>query len=306
MDVKYLNYILTIAEKRNMTKAAQELFVSQSSLSQYLSRLEQEIGTPLFIRAKGELLLTPAGQLYVNAARQVIAIQKNLYQNIRSLNLKGHITIGVTSQFGLRMFTEIIPAYKKAYPLVTIELSESNVPAITKQLLDERLDCAVMALNSTDPFSPEQVTILREEEVLFAIPAGHPYRSLNPYESMTQEELVARFGNENFLLSKRGSTLRELADGIFSAFSFTPSTVCETNSITATRSMVARGIGVTFIGQSCATDRSNVAYYRLKPGLTRLNVLVRRKGLVCNQPENALFEAICSYFEKSRRLESGI
>ena len=61
MDTKYLKYVLTIARKKNMTKAAEELYVSQSSLSQYLSRLEQEIGVQLFIRAKGELLLTPAG-----------------------------------------------------------------------------------------------------------------------------------------------------------------------------------------------------------------------------------------------------
>ena len=53
LDTKYLNYILTIARRKNMTKAAEELYVSQSSLSQYLSRLEQEIGDPLFIRAKG-------------------------------------------------------------------------------------------------------------------------------------------------------------------------------------------------------------------------------------------------------------
>lgn len=53
MDTKYLKYVLTIARKKNMTKAAEELYVSQSSLSQYLSRLEQEIGVPLFIRAKG-------------------------------------------------------------------------------------------------------------------------------------------------------------------------------------------------------------------------------------------------------------
>ena len=71
MDTKYLKYVLTIARKKNMTKAAEELYVSQSSLSQYLSRLEQEIGVPLFIRAKGELLLTPAGELYVEAARKV-------------------------------------------------------------------------------------------------------------------------------------------------------------------------------------------------------------------------------------------
>jgi LysR family transcriptional activator of glutamate synthase operon len=112
MDTRYLNYVLTIAKKENMTKAAEELYVSQSTLSQYLSKLESEIGTPLFYRSKGRLTLTPAGKLYVQAAEQVMSIKDNLYQNIQSLDNRGHITIGVTSQFGLRMLTEIIPAFK--------------------------------------------------------------------------------------------------------------------------------------------------------------------------------------------------
>ena len=91
MDVKYLNYILAIANRHNMTKAAEDLFVSQSSLSQYLSRLEQELGTPLFIRSKGELSLTSAGVLYVEAAQKVVKIQKDLYQNIAALSQKGRI-----------------------------------------------------------------------------------------------------------------------------------------------------------------------------------------------------------------------
>ena len=63
LDTKYLTYILAIAERKNMTKAADDLHVSQSSLSQYLSKLEQELGAALFIRAKGELILTPAGKV---------------------------------------------------------------------------------------------------------------------------------------------------------------------------------------------------------------------------------------------------
>ena len=298
MDTKYLNYILTIARRKNMTKAAEELYVSQSSLSQYLSRLEQEIGDPLFIRAKGELLLTPAGELYVEAARKVIRIQKDLYQDIRSLNNKSHITIGVTSQFGLRMLTEIIPAYKKEFPQVTIEISESNVPALTRMLLDEGIDCAIMALNGTDAFSREQVSVLREEEVLFAIPASHEYRKRNQDSAMTQEELVREFGKDNFMLSKKGSTLRVLADRIFTACDFQPSTMCETNSIIGTRAMVAKGIGVTFIASSCVSDRENVAYYSLDPKLYRYNVLVLRKNLIQNRPERVLFQYIYDYFKE--------
>lgn len=74
--------------------------------------------------------------------------------------------------------------------------------------------------------------------------------------------------------------------------------MCETNSIIATRAMVAKGIGVTFIARSCVSDRENVAYYSLNPRMYRYNALVRRKNLIQNEPERALFQHIRGYFER--------
>lgn len=79
LDIEYLNCILAITRGKGMIKTTEELHVPQSSLSQYLPRLEQEIKDPLLIWAKGELLLTPAGELYVEATRKMIRIQKDLY-----------------------------------------------------------------------------------------------------------------------------------------------------------------------------------------------------------------------------------
>jgi LysR family transcriptional activator of glutamate synthase operon len=298
MDTRYLSYILTIAQKQNMTKAAEELFVSQSTLSQYLSKLESELGTPLFFRSKGRLSLTPAGQLYIQAAEKVISIKNMLYQNIQNLDNRGHITVGVTSQFGLKMLIEIIPAFKMRYPEVTIEISETSLPALIKLILEESIDCGIMALNTTEPFSPDQVTILREEEVLFSIPSSHPYRKKNPDHPIKIKEFEENFGDENILLSKKGSTLRYLTDTVFEKANWIPRTVCETNSISATRSMVAMGIGVTFIGESCASERELVSYYSVSPRLTRLNALVTRKNWILNQAGASFCEDIKNFYIK--------
>lgn len=296
MDIRYLNYILTIAEKENMTKAAEELFVSQSTLSQYLSKLESEIGTPLFCRNKGRLTLTPAGNLYIKAARQMVSIRNNLYQNIRALDHQGHITIGVTSQFALQMLTRIIPRFKEEYPEVTIEISETNVPALTRLLLEEHIDCGIMALNQIEPFSPDQVTVLKEEEVYFAIPIHHPYRISNPDAPIRIQDFAANFKTDNILMSKKGSTLRYLTDRVFEDAGWIPNTICETNSISATRSMVAMGIGVAFIGDSCAIDTGQIAYYPIVPPLFRLNALVTRTNWVMSPANEYLCRLICNYF----------
>lgn len=296
MDTKYLSYILTIAKKENMTKAAEELFVSQSTLSQYLSKLESELGTPLFYRSKGRLTPTAAGRLYIDAAEKVMAIKDNLYQNIQNLDNRGHITIGVTSQFALRMLTELIPPFKSRFPDVTIEISETNVPSLTQLILEENIDCGIMALNTVEPFSRDQAHVLRREEIFFAIPRTHPYCRINPGRPVTIPEFARYFSEDNILMSKRGSTLRCLTDQIIEAAGWIPSTMCETNSIIAIRSMVAMGIGVTFIGASCAIDREHVSYYPLEPRLYRLNAFVTRKNWVMNRPESTLCHDILHYF----------
>lgn len=296
MDTHYLTYILTIAKKENMTKAAEELFVSQSTLSQYLSKLESELGTPLFYRSKGRLTLTPAGSLYIEASEKVMSIKNVLYQNIQNIENRGHITVGVTSQFGLTMLTDIIPAFKVQYPDIIIEISETNLPGLTRLISEESIDCGIMAINEIPPFSPEQVTILREEEVLFSIPVNHPYRKKNPDRPIPIGEFAKSFGEENILLSKKGSTLRRLTDMVLENAGWIPSTVCETNSISTTRSMVAMGIGVTFISDSCAADREHVAYYHVEPKLTRLNALVTRKNWIQSQASLCFCSAIRNYF----------
>ena len=147
-----------------------------------------------------------------------------------------------------------------------------------------------------EPFSRDQAHVLRREEIFFAIPRTHPYCRINPGRPVTIPEFARYFSEDNILMSKRGSTLRCLTDQIIEAAGWIPSTMCETNSIIATRSMVAMGIGVTFIGASCAIDREHVSYYPLEPRLYRLNAFVTRKNWVMNRPESTLCHDILHYF----------
>ena len=301
MDTKYLNYILTIAKKQNMTKAAEELFVSQSSLSQYLTKLEAEIGAPLFIRAKGKLELTEAGKLYIDAARKVIDIKNDLYYQIRSLNHKSHITIGITSIFGLEMLTTLIPQYKKDFPDVTIEITETNIPSITTLILEESIDCAVIAINDMSVFDPGQLTHLGREEVLLAVPASHPFALTHKSgSSISWESFANTFNADNFILSKKASSLRVLSNRIFNEIGFEPSTMCETNSILTIRSMVEMGIGIAFIAKTCANENNNICYFSLDPPIYRDVAFVHRKGWILNTPEKALIEHILQYFAQEK------
>ena len=76
MEIRNPEYLVEIARQRGVTRAAEKLFVTQSTLSQYLLKLEAEVGTPLFLRDQGRLTLTDAGSVYVAAAEDILRIQR--------------------------------------------------------------------------------------------------------------------------------------------------------------------------------------------------------------------------------------
>jgi DNA-binding transcriptional LysR family regulator len=296
MDVKHLEYIIEIAEQKNMTKSAENLFVSQSSLSQYLSRLEAELGTPLFNRTKNEMTLTPAGSLYTESAKTVVKIKKKLYQNIKNLSGTGRISIGVTSKWGINMITNIISEYKQAFPNVILEIIEDSVPSIKKDINLGKIDFAIMSVNALNDLLVKY-EVLREEEVVFAVPDTHNYCLIHKNESkqIVTAELEEIFKNDSFILSKKDSTIRNIADNIFRISSFSPDTVCELNSMTAVIEMVSKGVGVAFVPSSCAKSNKNITYFCFNPRLYRYNILVHRANLVLNDAENTLINYIKDY-----------
>ena len=72
MDSRDLTYVLTVRDTPNFSKAAQRLFISQPSLSQYIRRLEQRLGEPIFFRDKAQVMLTPFGEVYAREAEKLL------------------------------------------------------------------------------------------------------------------------------------------------------------------------------------------------------------------------------------------
>lgn len=296
MDIKYLTYIITIAEEKNMTKAAEKLFVSQSSLSYYVSKLEQEIGTPLFLRTKNELLLTPAGQLYIEAAHEVVGIKERLYQNISNLDNKAHIVISTTSLWGTKMFADIVPRFKESFPDVTFELSQTEIIFLQREISSGKIDFAFISVSSKDEID-ESMEILREEELFFAVPKSHPYVLSHPGNTISQADMAVNFRSENFLLSRKGSANRNLADKLFMKyFHSLPARICEVNGLPLTCNMVSQGVGVAFMPLSGKSLENQIHYYSFSPKLFRYNVLLHKKNLIFNKPEQTFFDFSKNYF----------
>ena len=85
MNIKHAQYMLTVLQEGNITNAAKKLYISQPSLSQMIKLVENNLGTPIFNRSTDPITLTYAGQRYMDAARQVLAINENLKKEIEEI-----------------------------------------------------------------------------------------------------------------------------------------------------------------------------------------------------------------------------
>ena len=122
MTQNELLYILTIAEHRSITGAAQELFISQPSLSESLNKVEQEFGRTIFDRTQEGLIPTAFGLRYLETARNILNRYKRLeadldeYRQMR----RGKLTFGIPMNLGTYLLPRVLPAFQELSPDISL------------------------------------------------------------------------------------------------------------------------------------------------------------------------------------------
>lgn len=299
MDIKYLNYIITIADERNITKAAEKLFMSQSSLSYYLTTLEKELGTPLFLRRRHGITITPAGEKYVAACREVVAIRDRLYSDIANLKEKERITICSSSVWGSRFLAEYLPRFEKNYPGVQFEISQVESIYMKPDLQAGKIS---FALISVSPYEKTEKTmeLLRKEPFLFAVNAQDPFTKKHPEEELSLQDVFDNFADYTFLISRKQSSNYITIMHLFEEHGFVPAGFTEVNGLYLTADMVANGTGVAFMPASGVISHPNLRYYRIKPLVYRYNMLYSKQASNQSELETAFHHFVLNCFRSFR------
>ncbi len=242
MDTKQIEYIIKIADERNITKAAEKLFITQSALSQQLLKLERELNTPLFVRNKAEWQPTPEGEIYLKNAREMLRIKQRTYTTISDMvNSKtGYLTVGLTPGRGPDMFTHVYPLFHDKYPEVTVTPMELSVRRQQAMIRRGELDIGFMTLCNSQKTGDAYLDLFREE--LFLAVPDICAQALNLPEATAEDEYpvlsVDAVRYEPFVLMYRQSTVREMIDQIFREAGFSPSVLFETSSNATVLSMI--------------------------------------------------------------------
>ena len=145
LDFKELRYIASIARNQNLTKASQELYISQPSLSKFLHNLENSMGVKLFDRLGNKFVLTYAGERYLEYAERILLIKKDLDDEMNDISAlrDGRLNIAFPQTRCSYMAPAILPEFKRAYPNVRVNLFEASSNELEKMLLNGNVDIAI-------------------------------------------------------------------------------------------------------------------------------------------------------------------
>lgn len=174
MDTRTLSYIIAIAEEKSISKAAERLYMAQSSLSQYLTTLETSLGYPLFVRRHQGVRLTEAGKLYLEFAYRTINAYhqvQDAMQDISELH-SGQVILGVSTFRGSYLLPPVITAFANKYPGVHVNIVEGDSVDLEYMLQRGDLDLALLVLGKAAK-NLDSAFLMDDEICLIAHP-HHP------------------------------------------------------------------------------------------------------------------------------------
>lgn len=147
MELRVLNYFLAIAREENFTKAAQQLHVTQPTLSRQIAQLEEELGVELFVRSNHNIILTEDGMILKRRAQEILSLADKTKRDFlhKDENLEGVISIGSGEFLSTRCLTDCIAAFRKKHPLVRYEFYSGNAGNIRDQIERGLLDIGLMS-----------------------------------------------------------------------------------------------------------------------------------------------------------------
>jgi LysR family hydrogen peroxide-inducible transcriptional activator len=304
LELRQLRYVLAVAEAGSFTKAAQNIHISQPSLSQQIRLLEDELGVELFWRSAGGVQLTPAGVIVVRQARVVLQDMASMQQELDDLNeLKhGNVTIGTLPMTGGQILPPVLAAFTHRYPGIKVHLVEERTPQLLAVTLAGQTDFSLLTL----PLEYDELIWepLIEEELMLAVPNGH---RLTNAASVTLSDAA----NEEFVLLKKGNGFRTVCDARCMAVGFTPNCVFETDNIETAKSLVSAGLGVTLVPELIAgissQDRAaqaqlsyrcatGITYIRLQPSHTRTVVVAWRRDRYLSKAAQTFHRQLLEYW----------
>lgn len=298
MNMKQLQYVITLAREGSFSKAAEKLGISQPSLSQYIKKTENEVGMQLFDRSGSDIRLTDAGEIYIEAGRKILDLEHQMEQKFSDLgNYKGGtVKVGISPYRSVHMIPKVFGEFNKLYPDTKLVIVEKSGNDLINAAEHGEFDICIIARPvESDMFKEE---IIAYEEILLAVNKKTKlYKKLlkNSKEVASRKYPVVDIkyiDGEDFAILNEFSPMNELAKKILSENRITIHEKVEVSSNDALCSIVRSGVCAALISSGVAdSDSEDVKYFSLKQNLKiRDIVAIYRKGQYLSKPAKDLIK----------------
>jgi DNA-binding transcriptional LysR family regulator len=242
MNFAQLRAFLVVAERRGVSRATEELALTQSAISRQIQSLERALRAKLFVRHGHSLILTDAGRILLEHGRRILRAvgeAQDALDGLRGLR-RGHLRIGAASTIGTYLLPEPLGAFKRLFPGIEVTLEIANKAETLRRLLAQEIDIGFVGppIRAAALVAAEYLT---DELVLITAP-GHP---LAGSPSVTAPDLA----NEVFIMRERGSGTREIMEEELVRSGVEIKKVMELGSTEAIKQAVAANLGVSLVSR---------------------------------------------------------
>lgn len=254
MDLGQLRYFSKIVEHRSFTKAAHDCSVSQPALSQQISKLEKELGQPLFERQGRSIRLTPAGQLLHLQADKILQLAADAKKQITDDGETGRICLSAIPTIAPYLLPVILKSVGSLLPKANFVISEDTTEDLLKRCSNGDVDVGIVAL----PATAKYLTIepLFEEELLLAMSPQNPL-------SKKTKLVSAELEGEPFVLLRGTHCLNNTVESFCNSKNFQPLTASRIEQLTTIQLLISLDHGVSFIpNMASAIDLNGKIVYR--------------------------------------------
>ncbi len=241
MELWQLRTFKEVAETLNFTKASEKLHLTQSAISHQIKALEDELGVPLFIRAKRGVIITDAGKVALEYAVRILDETEEMRERVvgREKSLSGRVRVAAATQALVYLFAPLFEEFMDANE--NIELVFRTTVSTAQTVEDILNGVADVGFASLAVYSPNlHVSELFEDELVLTVGKKHKFAKL---EKISAAELE----KERWILFERGASIRRSTDDFFKKVKIEPETSLESNDTYFIKLMIEKGIGVSLL-----------------------------------------------------------
>lgn len=239
--LRQLQFFIAAAEQGSVSGAARALSISQSSVTEAIRALEDDLGVTLFDRQARGIDITHKGSAFLRHARQIladVAIARTTFQTDAE-TATGRLSLGVTSLVAGYVLSDILSRFRRAFPQVELNVIEDNGDYLQHLLIGGELDVAVLLTSSVKDRMALHVETLLVSPYRLWLPLAHP---LAQQEAIALDELAGQP-----LIQLMVDEIEESTRLLMAALAVKPQIAFRTRSVEAVRSLVATGAGLAIL-----------------------------------------------------------